>query len=456
MDLSAFIGKRDVRREKTTQAQLGTDFAVLRAQESTRAITQRIKLKYGELIAADELRPWPGAFAIVSEDMVATWLHLLATNGLRRFSDLLLVDWFTKAEVVNNDPKQIRVQPAPIAGEPLFHLPRNQNEMASVIFRVVLIDPQFLDATDQPLYKEIPARYAEAVLNVLNPAAMYQILRQQLPEQLTRAMENAPAFEQLLKYAAQQWQKRTVPRDSRTMKELISLAFLHEAVHALLLHMPDEIPADLAKSEQERLRSISVESYLNLINSGPKLHTSAVFIKNIYKALQKVSDKPASAETRDSINILIAIETFCDRFSMYLYENYLKIRLYDELLLNRRGYPVTVDAMLVLEAARGEGRLATRPEMTGVSEAERARLEQDLKNAQHDHVYISAFDDPELTAAERKFFGDFLELLKHIDSEHKILRFTMQHANTSRFMLATAGGLVDEAERNQAASSPLT
>jgi hypothetical protein len=263
MDLSAFIGKRDVRREKTTQAQLGTDFAVLRAQESTRAITQRIKLKYGELIAADELRPWPGAFAIVSEDMVATWLHLLATNGLRRFSDLLLVDWFTKAE-------------------------------------------------------------------------------------------------------------------------------------------------------------------------------------------------PASAETRDSINILIAIETFCDRFSMYLYENYLKIRLYDELLLNRRGYPVTVDAMLVLEAARGEGRLATRPEMTGVSEAERARLEQDLKNAQHDHVYISAFDDPELTAAERKFFGDFLELLKHIDSEHKILRFTMQHANTSRFMLATAGGLVDEAERNQAASSPLT
>ena len=75
MDLSAFIGKRDVRREKTTQAQVGTDFAVLRAQESTRVITQRIKQKFGALIEEDEQRPWPGAFAIVSEDMVALCLR---------------------------------------------------------------------------------------------------------------------------------------------------------------------------------------------------------------------------------------------------------------------------------------------------------------------------------------------------------------------------------------------
>jgi hypothetical protein len=452
IDFSIFAGKRIVRKEKTTQAQLNADFAALRAQETTKHITQQIKQQFGELIEGEEDRPWPGAFAIVSEDMVATWLHLLETNGLRRFSDQLLVDWFTKAEVVNNDPKQIYVQPAPIAGEPLFRLPRTQNEMASMLYRVILMDPQFLDAQDKPLYEKIPARYVEAVLNGINPAAMYQILREQLPEQLTRAGENAQAFEQLLKYAAQQWQKRTVPRDFQTMQDWISLGFLHEVVHALLLHMPDKIPADSTKSEQDHLRSISLESYLSLMNSNPKLQATAVFIKNIYKALVKVSDKPASAETRDSINILIALETFCDRFSVYLYENYLKIRLYDQQLRERQGYPITADAMLVLEAARAEGRLASRPEMVGVSEAEQSKLEQDLKNVQRDHVYISAFGDPELTAAERKFFGDYLGLLKELDSASKILRFSMQHANTSRFILATVAGLTQDRDMDTPSS----
>jgi hypothetical protein len=441
---NGLLGRREVRQEKTTQAQLGTDFASLRAQESTRAITQRIKQKFGELIEGEEQRPWPGAFAIVSEDIVAAWLHLLESNGLTRFSDQLLVDWFTKAEQVNDDPKQIYVQPAPIASEPLFRLPRNQNEMASVLFRIVLMDPQFLDDKDRPLYKEMPPRYIEAVLNSLNPAAMYQILRQQLPEQLTRAGENAPSFEQLLKYAAQQWQKKTAPRDYQTLRNFISLAFLHEAVHALLLHMPDEIPADLPKAEQDHLRSISLENYLRLINGDPKLQTSVVFIKNIYKALQKVSDKPAGAETRDSINILIALETFCDRFSMYLYENYLKIQIYNQLLKPRLGFPINIDQMIVLETARSKGTLASQALMQGVTPQELAKLATDLNAAESDHVYISAYGDPKITTEEYKFFNAYLDLLKQFDSENKIMRFTMQHANSSRFMMATAAGLVQE------------
>lgn len=438
------LGRRDVRKEKTTQGQLNADFAALRAQETTRHITQQIKQQFGELIEGEESRPWPGAFAIVPEDLVAAWLHLLESNGLRRFSDQLLVDWFTKAETVNDDPKQIYVQPAPIASEPLFRLPRNRDEMASMLFRVVLIDPQFLDGREQPLYKELPARYAEAVLNGLNPAAMYQILRQQLPDQLTRAGENAPAFEQLLKYAAQQWQKRTAPRDAQTFRDFVGLAFLHEAVHALALHLPDEIPADLPKEEQAHLRTIALESYLNLINSNPKLQTSVVFIKNVYKALLKMSDKPASAETRDSINILIALETFCDRFSMYLYENYLKIQIYNRLLRERLGFPINIDQMIVLEAARAQGKLASQALMQGVTAQELAKLDEELNAAERDHVYISSFGDPEITNEEYKFFNAFLDLLKQFDNENKILRFTMQHANSSRFMLATVAGLVQD------------
>lgn len=438
------FGRREVRQEKTTQAQLGTDFASLRAQESTRAITQRIKQKFGELIEGAEERPWPGAFAIVSEDLVAAWLHLLESNGLRRFSDQLLVDWFTKAEEVNENPREITVQPAPIASEPLFRLPRNPNEMASVLFRIVLMDPQFLDAKDRPLYKELPARYAEAVLNGMNPAAMAQIMRERLSDQLTRAMDNAPMWENLLKYAAQQWQKKKAPTDVQTFRDLIGLAFLHEAVHALILHMPDELPADLPAAEREHLRSISLESYLNLITSDTQLQTSVVFIKNVYKALQKVSDKPASAETRDSINILIALETFCDRFSMYLYENYLKIQIYNQLLRPRLGFPINIDQMIVLESARAQGKLASQALMQGVSAQELTKLEEDLNAAERDHVYISAYGDPELTNEEYKFFNGFLDLLKQFDSENKILRFTMQHADSSRVMTATAAGLVQD------------
>lgn len=441
---SDLIGRREVRQEKTTEAQLGTDFANLRAQESTRAITQRIRQKFGELIRNEEKRPWPGAFAIVSEEMVAAWLHLLESNGLRRFSDMLLVDWFTKAEEVNNNPKEIYVQPAPIASEPLFRLPRNANEMASVLFRIVLIDPQFLDAKEQPLYKELPARYAEAVLNGLNPAAMAQIMRERIADQLTRAMENAPMWEQALKYAEQQWQKRKAPTDVATFREFVQLAFLHEAVHALVLHMPDEIPANLSAAEQQHLRSLSLESYLQLISGDDKLQTSVVFIKNIYKALQKVSDKSAGPETRDTITVLIALETFCDRFSMYLFENYLKIQMYNQVLRVHRGFDINIDQMIVLESARKKGELAGEALMQGVTPQEMASLEADLKAAEHDHVYISAFGDPQITDAEYKFFNSYLDLLKMFDNDNKIMRFSMQHADTSRLMTTTASGLVQD------------
>ncbi|MEW6517762.1 MAG: hypothetical protein AB1439_12765 [candidate division FCPU426 bacterium] len=435
--MTKLMGRREIRQEKTTQAQFGTDFAMLRAQESTRAITQRIKQKFGDLIEGDQKRPVPGAFEIVSEDMVETWLQLLEANGLRRFSDQVLVDWFTKDEEVNEDPKQIYVQPAPIASEPLFRLPRNQNEMATMVFRIVLMDVKMP-------YKEIPARYIEAVLNGLRPDALYQILRDSLPDYLARAEENAPAFEQLLKFAAQQWQKKTAPKDFQTLQAWISLAFLHEAVHALVLHMPDEIPANLTVDEQDHLRAINLESYLRLINSDPRLQTSVVFIKNIYKALVKVSDKPASAETKDSINILIALETFCDRFSMYMYENFLKIQIYNQLLRERLGFPINIDQMIVLEGARAKGNLGTQALMQGVTQQQMQQLEADLDAAERDHVYISAFGDPKLTDAEYKFFNDYLNLLKQFDNENKILRFTMQHANSSRFMLATVAGLVQD------------
>lgn len=444
MDFSGYIGKRDVRREKTTKSQTGHEFTELRAAETAKRLDQRIKERFGSEIREDDERPWPGAFAIVSENMVATWLHLLETNGLRRFSDLLLVDWFIKVEEVPEDPNEIVVYPAPIASEPLFRFPRNRNELAGLLFRIVLIDPQFLDENNRPKYKAMPARYIEAVINGMNPLALYQVYRERIPELIKRAGKQGPGFEQLMKYMDQKWKNKQAPSDYATFQEWISFGFIHEAVHALALHMPDAIPADLPAKEQEHLRSISFEKYLGIINSDKSLQTSAVFAKNLYKALLRVSDQEPSNKTQSDINVLLALEMFCDRFSMYLYENYLKVKIYNQVLRAHRGFDINIDQMIVLETARRSGTLTNEALMQGITPQEISKLEQDLTAAESYHIFISAFGDTQITSAEYGFFNAFLDLLKQFDNESKILRFTMQHADTSRFILNTVSGLTQE------------
>ncbi len=438
------IGKQDVRREKTTRAQHGRSFTELRAKEATRLLDRQVRQQFGELIEAEEERPWPGAFEIVSEKAVATWLHLLEANGLRRFSDQVSVDWFTRAEKLPEDEEGTLVMATPIGGEPLFRFPRGQNDMASLVFRIVLMDPQFMDDSAKPLYQEIPPRYVEAVMNTLNPAAVYRAYRHDLPEMLQRAGDFAEPFQQLLEGMEKKWSSKEARTDFESLRDYVGLGFIHEAVHALALHLPDEVAADLPAEQHEFLEAMSLDRYLAVINGDQTLQTSVVFTKNLIKALEKVKDKPASQETQDSINILIALEMFCDRFSMYLYDNYLKIKLYHDALAEKIGYPITVDIMLTLEGARVEDRLGSRHEIRGLPEADLSKLEQDLQDAEQDHVYISAFGDPVITGAERELFRRFLGLLKHYDDENRILRFTMRHADSSRFVHATVSGLVQE------------
>ena len=438
------LGSRNVRKDKTTEAQHGKSFTEMRAQEAEWLLKRQVREQFGELIESDEERPWPGAFTIVSEEMVAAWLHLLEANGLRRFSDNISVDWFTRAEKLPKDDKGTLVMATPIGGEPLFRFPGNPKEMASLVFRIVLIDPQFMDENDQPLYKEIPPRYVEAVMNTLNPAAMYRAYKHSLPEMLKRAGDFEKPFQQLLEHMEQKWRGKDAPVDFETLTEYVGLGFIHEAVHALVMHLPDEIPADLPAAEREALEAISLDRYLDIINKDQTLLTSVVFTKNLFKALEKVEEETPSKKTQDSISVLIALEMFCDRFSMYLYENYLKIQMYDEVLKPKIGYPITADSMLVLETSRRDGRLASRSEVQGLSADELIKLDANLQAAEKDHVYISRFGDPLITSAERELFQNFLNLLKYFDDEDQIMRFSMQHADSSRFMHATASGLVQE------------
>lgn len=438
------LGGRNVRKDKTTEAQHGKTFTEMRAQEAERLLKRQVRKQFGELIEYDEERPWPGAFTIVSEEMVAACLHLLEANGLRRFSDNISVDWFTCAEKLPEDEKGTLVMATPIGGEPLLRFPRNPNDLAYLVFRIVIMDPQFLDDKDQPLYKEIPPRYVEAVMNTLNPAAMYRAYKHSLTEMLKRAGDFEKPFQQLLEQMEQKWSRRDAPVDFESLREYVGLGFIHEAVHALAIHLPDEIPANLPAEERHALEAISLDKYLEVINNDQTLLTSVVFSKNLFKALEKVEKEEPSRDTQNSISVLIALEMFCDRFSMFLFENYLKIQIYHEVLRPKIGYPITADIMRSLESARRKGKLAARGEVQGLSAEELVKLEADLQAAEKDHVYISKFDDPVLTPAERELFEGFHNLLKHFDNESQIMRFSIQHADSSRFMHATVSGLVQE------------
>ncbi|MCG7852087.1 MAG: hypothetical protein MIO92_06160 [Methanosarcinaceae archaeon] len=449
------VGNPNVRQQKTTEALYGKPFTAIRAEDAQKRMQRQVREKFGEPIEPGDERPWKGAFVIMSEEKYAAMLHLLSANGLRRFSDRLSVDLFTYAVTLPKDTGAKLILATPIAGEPHFSSANQHNEIPT-FFRIVVRDPQFLDDQNQPLYKEIPDQYTTAVLNTLNPAAVYRAYKHRLPEMLKRAGDFAGAFEQILKISAEAWERKKAPTDFAALQEYVGLGFLHEAAHALALHLPDEIPQDLLPEEREHLEAISLQRYLDIINDvkDKALLTSVVFTKNLIKALEKVEKDEPSRKTQSDISVLIALEMFCDRFSMYLYENYLKIELYNEVLREKIGYPITIDSMLSLERSRraeetgmaeeGVEPLSERAEVRKLSAGELSKLKDDLKSAEQEHVYIRKFGDPMLKTAERDLFEGFLDLLKHFDDQNKIMRFTMQHADTSRFMHATASGKVSD------------
>jgi hypothetical protein len=431
---------QNVRQHKTTEAQEGYSFEELIARETTRKIERIVEKEFGKKIRSDEERPWPGAFAIVDEKVVILWLKMLESNGLHRFSDRITIDWFTKAVAVKNG--MIEAHKAPIASEPAFRFPRNPCDLTSVMFRITVMDPQFLDPeTKTSLYKELPKEYIVSILNTLNPDVLYQIFGKEFPEMLKRAGSFAQPFDQLLKLIADKWKGKATPSDYSTLQDYLHMGLIHEMVHALALHVPDEIPMDIPQENQEQQRAISFDRYLEIINNDQRIQTGTIFFKNLIKALQKMHKETPSTETQSNIINALALEMMCDRFSMYLYENFLKTRIYNTYLFESVGYAINTDMLLVMEQARKENKLAIRHEVSRMEESKFKQMVQELMASERDHVFIRQFEEPAITSAEWSYYTGLLTYLKHLDKENQIMRFTMQHANTSRFMHISVAGM---------------
>jgi hypothetical protein len=433
------IATSPLRDKKNSLRVLHGDFADLAADEARAIILRRDRERHGEPYRQGQTRPAGGAFEIVPETHVAQMLHVLVKHGLVCFENNTPVDICVKKVTM---PDGDFLAEVPTSSEILFQSPKREGDNAKVLFRVLLTDPCFVDNDNNPLYQELPQKYIKAVLNNLNPFALFLANGKELPELLKRAGDQAEGFEKMLKFIARQWKDKKAPEDFATMRELVILGMLHEFVHGLALHLPDYIPEGSSQETLRDLESITFDKYLELINADKELQTSVVFYKNLLKALREVMNMEETVEAKSRINEILALEMFCDRFSIFLYENSIKMRIYsDNLEASQIPFPVDIDVLLHLERQRRAGALRLVKGIGNVlSDAEFDRLESELIEAETAHLFISKFGDPKLTIEEIEFFARYLNLIKHFDSEKIILRFSMKHAEKSRFLFASLDG----------------
>jgi hypothetical protein len=368
----------EIRNNKITETVKGCTFEEILAAETKSRIKRIIEKSIGRKIKPGEKLPHPGTFSIVSENILDTWWEMLKINGLSFFAENISADRFIKKEPIFKEGV-IEIRTTPVWSQPLIHFPEPSGKDAQLSFRIIIIAPVFLDSIGRPAYKDLPEKYISSVLNTLNPAVLYAVYKKDLSDKLKLAGSNADSLESILKFCAAEWKDRAVPNDYKTLQDYLHFAVIHEICHALVLHLPDT---------ENKHDDINYDMYLKILSSETDIQKSAVFCKNIYKALEsanKLEARNCRNSYSDIINI-IALETMCDRFSMFLYEKYKEVEINKE---------------------RAE------------------------------HLYSRVFGDPPVTDSEKKFFSGFLKLLQKLDAEKKIFRFSNDHFKRSRFIRMT-------------------
>lgn len=434
------VGVTKVLMYKNSSRVFGRPFSKVAADAIAEVFERREIQEKGILYNDNEARPAQGSFALLSEDAVAQMLGVLKDLGLMKFEDSTPVDFFIKPTV---NITQDHISPTPIESELVFQMPKSLQGMVQALFRVIVMDPMFIDEKGRSLnLTQLPTKYMEGVLNCLNPASFFKAIG---PQQLSPLFARAGKFESVFKasFAAtvKKWQNKPAPQDLETLQKFLQQGLLHEFTHGLALNLPDNIPTNLPKEEYDRLNQFSVTAYINLLNNETVLHSSVVYTKNLIKALQAVEGQEASPPVQNQVVRVLALEMFCDRFSMYMYETFQKLRAYHNAIPDLG--ELSIDSMRKMEKQRINipSAFQTINELTG---AEMKSLAEELDAAEKSHVYIEKFDDPIITDSERVIFEPFLVLLRHFDREKSIDVFTEEHTKGDFFKASQNGKFISE------------
>jgi len=411
----------------STKNRHGQEFSNLSANAVTQAIRKKEVKRYGILYDENDIRPAVGAFVLIPDAAVIEMFSVLSRLGLRKLEDSISADLYFKPIVHLPDN---HVAETPLEGGMIFDdLPLGKRGV-QVTFRIIVMDPMFINENQQNLnLKDLPEDYVVNVLNTLDPMAVYKILGPaQLEPLLERAGNYAQTFKARFVNAVKKWQNVSVPKTREILYAYLQQGILHEFSHVLALSMPDKIPEDLPAVERERLNKFSVTAYIDFLSKSTELHTSVVYVKNLIKALQSVQNLEPSKATQNQVVRILAVEMFCDRFAMYMYELYLKMQAYEQVM--KLG-DISLDTVRLFEKQR-RNRTAFML-VNDISEPTVKLLEDRLAKAEEEHVYISNFKDPRISEGEHAIFEPLLDLLRHFDREKTINIFTVEHTKGDFF-----------------------
>jgi hypothetical protein len=422
----------------------GKDIFDKTREEEERALAQKIaagKAKDQEKHGTPHDRvnnPVPGHTQILSSEDIAEAEDIMISNGLENMEAETAIETYVKAIDTYPDITLLPVD-------------SYQGVVDGPEESIATLEINVIDILFPKRDGRIPEEYAAKVLNGLNPAASSNLIKGKLKDYLALFFdENFINWAgKLLGTMVLAWREKKAPKDVETLIEYAKHALLHEYTHGLIFNLPAE---DIPEDRKAELEKITFLEYLKLILNDKNLHNSVIMFKNVIKAVRSLFGKYKPNQwTKDNLLKVIAIETFCDRFAMFLRENHRKNLLYRDIMgidqekdakwKKEKGIPYEFADFAKVdqaEQARRNNKLGEYLASIGVkiTTARLAKLEKDLADTEESHFLLRKYGDPKLSQAERDFYLTFLRLLRHFDGEKRINRFTRKHAESSETIAA--------------------
>jgi len=392
----------------------------------------------------------PGSVVIVPNEEIIQMGQVLCANGLSFFkSRTPIVVWTKEVDL----PEGTYLEENPVDGD---HRIRTKYRLHSKVLvgRVNIVDPIF-PAKDG----KIPGSYITAALNIMNPAIAWWALPKDgdgsLKDLLSRAMENARRLAASIQLMNTRFANFQTSKDQKLLQDWSAINILHEETHQLINALP---AGDIPPGQEEKQGKITFEKWIDVLlpdlpkdwlpaKGGDFFLETRMGQKNLYKALRSVRTLDPGPRARDTIIRVWALEMFCDRFAMFLYENYNKNLIY-QAALNIKGRYLLVSELNEAGRAREEGPdqftryLAAHGASFAGDSASVQELSALLHQTESDNVFVKGFQDPGLTSQERAFFRLIIEHLAHLDSEHTINQYSIKHSETSTPIRLGASGAI--------------
>ena len=261
--------------------------------------------------------------------------------------------------------------------------------------------------------------------------------------------KSGPRFVAAVLAMRERWKALKMPSTMPVLRDWFLHGLLHERGHFMINSLP---AGDIPEEQLSRLSRITFEKYMEMIlpegwmqGQHDAYLETAVAAKNIYKAAMSVLKMPAGPAAEKRFMDILTIEMFCDRFAMFLFENYQKQKVFKDIL-QTSGWPLCVHDLGLANYALQDAQAGQPVKLMaflrkhGGSEVDVQKVVANLLAAEKKNVLIAQFGDPAITAEERSFFQIFLEHISYLSEEGTSIVYSDKHVQSSRCIAAAQEG----------------